>query len=113
MRISDWSSDECSSDLQGARCGCHATGQATVKGYNVRTNLCRVGASHRRSPCQSSCQSSWRMPMNSVIKPAAFQKPGAAKEEVFISNRLAAFARSEERRVGKEGVSKGDTRWSQ
>src|SRR3546814_3375349 len=32
------------------------------------------------------------MPMNSVIKPAAFHKPGAAKEEGFISNRLAAFA---------------------
>src|SRR3546814_2290671 len=31
------------------------------------------------------------MLINSVIKPAAFHKPGAAKEDGFISNRLAAF----------------------
>src|SRR3546814_13305969 len=78
IRISDWSSDVCSSDLPPA---------------NWSPNLAkarRKRKARRRNAAPIAC-------------PCALQATDSTP---------SASSRSEERRVGKEGVSKGRSRWS-
>src|SRR3546814_15115065 len=94
MRISDWSSDVCSSDLRGdAR---EAAGQLLrVKGANGagKTSLLRL-ACGLLAPAGGSVL--WNGSNISALR------------EEFTSQ----LARSEERRVGKECVSTWRSRWS-
>src|SRR3546814_10652215 len=81
MRISDWSSDVCSSDL----------GTLTVSGEAAAKQA------------------------NKAFKPKGPRQPGQHARGGKASGgqeNPAAFRRSEERRVGKECVSTGRSRWS-
>src|SRR3546814_20502967 len=100
MRISDWSSDVCSSDL---------------------THLTMLKASSEvasSAPSPSATIANWQMMpdcspivvqkprLNPYFSPEAMAEiaPGPGENEI-------AQDRSEERRVGKEGVSTGRSRW--
>src|SRR3546814_13114440 len=93
MRISDWSSDVCSSDLDG-RCRREAD-QANQKSL---------------SPSCESCVSMRRIELCSPIC-SRTESPSC---KGFRSERLSNCrrSRSEERSVGKECVSKCRSRWS-
>src|SRR3546814_15985474 len=108
MRISDWSSDVCSSDLQEDRAACNAgcgnrraarTWQARSAGSSG--NCCRQTTEDRQSDqdAQSGPSSQGRQ-----------GKEGKAQGRTV---RLTVMAgRSEERSVGKECVSTCRSRWS-
>src|SRR3546814_3624248 len=90
MRISDWSSDVCSSDLLGANDGIVSTGSLIVgvaaSGTDRSGILVAVTAPETSAPTEDG----------------KGEKDGAKSEK----------ARSEERRVGKECVSTCRSRWS-
>src|SRR3546814_13358477 len=100
MRISDWSSDVCSSDLR-----------ATVE---VQPCASEVGALHRRvveamsegARVQQQCRliKEHRLGHITRARMAHFQLAAAQHMQVTV--------RSEERRVGKECVSTCRSRWS-
>src|SRR3546814_1728458 len=83
MRISDWSSDVCSSDLSRHR-------------DSAQDSINQVG------------QEMTRRNMN--IQPTLTERPGLPVR--IIVNRDLVLRRSEERRVGKECVSTCRSRWS-
>src|SRR3546814_12057048 len=99
MRISDWSSDVCSSDLKGLV----ASGQ-------------RLGGS-----CGVACEVPWRKVVTphgprvehrrSTGRTAMATRLGAPRSAAAPDQSDMA-ARSEERRVGKECVSTCRSRWS-
>src|SRR3546814_8706370 len=92
LRISDWSSDVCSSDLRARRQARRDEGfgaQGRVEG-NVRVDERAPARGIRRNRAQGS----------------------AAQEERLSGRRPAIQLRSEERRVGKECVSTCRSRWS-
>src|SRR3546814_20806339 len=121
MRISDWSSDVCSSDLKrethdaamvdSAIARAHAYAEAGASGFFVPGlgDLALLERVCRASP----------LPVNFMAYPGAPSAAEVAREGVArISHgpfpyylALEAF-RSDERRVGKEGVGSGRTRWS-
>src|SRR3546814_9351490 len=87
MRISDWSSDVCSSDLtlsvaDGFEC---CSRKRLAEFFNTIGAILPFLVDWHGASC-SACQSELRLQMN--------------------------FLRSEERRVGKEGVSTCRSRWS-
>src|SRR3546814_15373443 len=94
MRISDWSSDVCSSDLDG---GAEASEPSAVHkcslaaGLTVTPSLPRMAASHSAAQARS---------------------PGSSIRVSGCRAKLSPPYRSEERRVGKECVSKCRSRWS-
>src|SRR3546814_13910796 len=94
MRISDWSSDVCSSDL---------VGHGSVHDQ-LETSMSAVIDSPTRNGCSVSCRGSGliltgRRWTTLIQLPVAFWAGTTAK-------------RSEERRVGKECVSTCRSRWS-
>src|SRR3546814_11462831 len=91
MRISDWSSDVCSSDL---------TASSTSGALPSAAWITRAPAS--AASADISTKSEWRAASSGgrVISAAA-SHPGAS-----------ASARPEERRVGQEWVRTGRSRWS-
>src|SRR3546814_12364146 len=99
MRISDWSSDVCSSDLVGVEAGELATEGDEVAGVEVLVEP-HVVHSGRDELVERA----------EVGEPAAHGLgDGAAHEDLLAGD---ATERSEERRVGKEGVSTCRSRWS-
>src|SRR3546814_5016017 len=84
MRISDWSSDVCSSDLLGDPGHADAADADEMDGPDIAAN-----AFHR----------------SSILEGAGFDVPADARIAKL-------FHRSEERRVGKECVSTCRSRWS-
>src|SRR3546814_14273995 len=101
MRISDWSSDVCSSDLDGKA------------GPRPRTE--------DRISCQGNhggLAVSGTRPLNGVMTHASFPAirmrrthAAAWSRAMFAENRIGPQDRSEERRVGKECGSQGRSRW--
>src|SRR3546814_13202629 len=89
MRISDWSSDVCSSDLLKARVGAHAATLLSTLVIEPEQLNEPTSNSYKRGPSQSALTLSVR-----------------GFGYVFLSSR------SEERRVGKEWVSTCRSRWS-
>src|SRR3546814_12566535 len=93
MRISDWSSDVCSSDLRAA-----ADGRSAAP------------ARHR------SWGPPWARGNRLTPSPDFFPKGDAVDGEIMVcwsqGNIAASQMRSEERRVGKECVSTCRSRWS-
>src|SRR3546814_985599 len=94
MRISDWSSDVCSSDLTGRGGGVHAAA-APEQGINVSSVL------HDLFERERSHTESLGDELQADIAPHLYARINAHD-----------LKRSEERRVGKECVSTGSTRWS-
>src|SRR3546814_15235367 len=96
MRISDWSSDVCSSDLQMARLQPYFPkihGRKRVDDQRVLSGIIFVNRNGLR----------WR---------DAPREYGPAKTLYNRWKRWRDNGRSEERRVGKEGVSTCRSRWS-
>src|SRR3546814_12467097 len=99
MRISDWSSDVCSSDLELVDAG--------------DDHLHGEGEHHREHADQRDADG------GQAIVPEGARAPGPIGAAQYVADRLYEAAdgpqpdqRSEERRVGKECVSKGRSRWS-
>src|SRR3546814_12403582 len=116
MRISDWSSDVCSSDLADAACY-----MAKEKGRN-RVHLhsdVDIETAQRRSEMQwvgrlRTAIAEHRLRLHyQILKPV---QAGAKGEGVHFELLLRLLdddgTRSEERRVGKECVSTCRSRWS-
>src|SRR3546814_13971021 len=111
MRISDWSSDVCSSDLivirrelaKLKRSGKHKQHQLLLEQYQYDgLDTCAVDGL-----CSTACP----VDINTGSLVKRLRKENHGKD----SNRLALIVarnRSEERRVGKECVSKCRSRWS-
>src|SRR3546814_14805951 len=100
MRISDWSSDVCSSDLQfGAGISVKPNARLTIGFDFVRTNWSGVKAFSEQAGF------GWRD--HNIYKFGASYDltPG-------LTVRAGTSLRSEERRVGKECVSTCRSRWS-
>src|SRR3546814_4192879 len=103
MRISDWSSDVCSSDLQMGR---HDEAQrhyssALKIAPNEPSVLSNLGLSY-------ALQKNLRRAESTLRRAAA--QPGAKPK--VRQNLALVVGRSEERRVGKECVSTCRSRWS-
>src|SRR3546814_19625571 len=100
MRISDWSSDVCSSDLAQAPID-------TQTFFRVSRNLKLLMADEfcgfTRSPCPIG---TFEMMCEGTVSGGQL---GATLQRAFA---FYATQRSEERRVGKEGVSTCRSRWS-
>src|SRR3546814_18066147 len=86
MRISDWSSDVCSSDLMAAESGGNVEGSVSGEAKKIH-GVTVIGASNI-----------------AALMPA--------DTSALFSRNLFNFLRSEARRVGKECVSKCRSRWS-
>src|SRR3546814_14146477 len=101
MRISDWSSDVCSSDL---------TGRGLVADFAAGTG---GGTRMRRDAGRMIVRLDLHQDMHGLVVRApdviAFRKP--AHRGVTFDHRRVVL-RSEERRVGKECVSTFRSRWS-
>src|SRR3546814_9638005 len=92
MRISDWSSDVCSSDLHGTGA---VIGETAIIGDRVRLyQMVTLGA--KRFPPGENGELKKGLPRHPIIE-----------DDVVIY-----AGRSEERRVGKECVSTCRSRWS-
>src|SRR3546814_19472561 len=95
MRISDWSSDVCSSDLDHVHSGLTTNGSESVIGFEI------AGADKRFYPAAARIEGETIVVSSpSVTQPKAVRYAWADDP-----------GRSEERRVGKEGVSTCRSRW--
>src|SRR3546814_15629834 len=114
MRISDWSSDVCSSDLQVVAVAA-ATGRLEFEMQIQRASaverpvhqLLLRGVERFRRPCEAAA----------YFKHDAIAAQGADDAiQRFLQPALVGWMlrtdRSEERRVWKESVSQGKSRWS-
>src|SRR3546814_2279148 len=100
MRISDWSSDVCSSDLNDR--GCRARVVRDVR------ELARAQERHGRDGDDAEFLA--REPREDELR-AVRQAHQQAVSPVDAGGAQAVGQRSEERRVGKEGVSTCRSRW--
>src|SRR3546814_17901135 len=112
MRISDWSSDVCSSDLRHFM---------MVDGIDGRVHYIDIGRGHatpsvpenatvRIESIRAQASSADRM-----VDAVARANGGRYSVDLHLRHDLqasASYARSDERRVGKERVSRCRSRWS-
>src|SRR3546814_13144200 len=101
MRISDWSSDVCSSDLQGPA-------EAVDRFWSYRRMRLDAGRDLVLRDVRES-DAADLLPVTQELGPAHNEKPA----ECLIQRVGLARTRSEERRVGKECVSTCRSWWSQ
>src|SRR3546814_14573317 len=115
MRISDWSSDVCSSDLDAAEVEAQGREPAGDEGLVQRVDdlvvhraaMLRMRVQHERDRGVAFLR----------MQVAAFDASlGTVDDDlghrILMTDRGAVAGRSEERRVGKECVSKCRSRWS-
>src|SRR3546814_11143733 len=104
MRISDWSSDVCSSDLSG---GSRAIGLRT---YYTAELVDPVAALKHYKQAQPEALKAWLLAQGQTDVSAGKRAiPGFAIKD---DRRAAASTRSKERSVGKDSVSTWKLRWS-
>src|SRR3546814_15279915 len=96
MRISDWSSDVCSSDLRILDLGC---GDGALTARLAATGAQVVGV----DPSEAFIAAARARGMDARVM---------AGEALTFNREFDAVFRSEERRVGKEGVSTCRSGWS-
>src|SRR3546814_15024862 len=101
MRISDWSSDVCSSDI--AEQGGKLRTQRNTRGSGKR---CIIDHQLRLALGGERKRIGQDQPPFGIGVTDLHRQPLARRQHV------AGAERSEERRVGKEGVSTGGCRWS-
>src|SRR3546814_12368430 len=113
MRISDWSSDVCSSDLMTSCDGCGYCVDICPsdimhidttyrRAYNIEPNMCWECYS-----CVKAC------PQHAIdVRGYADFAPLGHSVRVHRDEQKGTIARAEERRVGKECVSTCRSRWS-
>src|SRR3546814_14487728 len=97
MRISDWNSDVCSSDLRQPLVGREQDDLARIVIVSLRLEVVQVLADVDVQ--QQGLAAAGGIPEGDLVQVVRFE----------IAER---FRRSEERRVGKECVSTGRSRWS-
>src|SRR3546814_14684544 len=102
MRISDWSSDVCSSDL--------ATPIVAINPDNP--NLALIAALQEAGVTVAICSQAMNRAELSADDLAPGVRVDAAAITTLTNLQLRGWARSEERRVGKECVSTCRSRWS-
>src|SRR3546814_17725678 len=101
MRISDWSSDVCSSDLYPSAIAQRFLPIAVVISSPVEEGcFCRFNL-RRAAEVQAV------VPLRQTSRDARCRD-----REYLVAKRDRLSDRSEERRVGKEGVSTGRSRWA-
>src|SRR3546814_20691025 len=100
MRISDWSSDVCSSDLLGAEILLHLADETAGEGAQVR-HLQRVVRRDDEPKMVAIIFAALGKFLRVEVIAARAEQPG-----------LLPIPRSDERRVGKECVSRCRSRWS-
>src|SRR3546814_11598954 len=99
MRISDWSSDVCSSDLIALDCACICE----IK-RNLASDALTAAQHERGAPSNSE--------IHDILLSQSARLPGGLGETFLQAPHYPpALGRSEERRVGKECVSTGRSRW--
>src|SRR3546814_14856303 len=101
MRISDWSSDVCSSDLMTEEGERFVDGVWAIFGHG---NVAGLGEALQKA---GNGLPTWRGQNEQTMAHAAIAYAKAKKRR-----RVQAVTRSEERRVGKEGVRTCRSRWS-
>src|SRR3546814_17255606 len=101
MRISDWSSDVCSSDLQVGRLDGIAVDAVVALKKAGDALIAEIGLRRRRIDLFVQRERPARKPGQSLVNELPLGLIGRARDE-----------RSEERRVGKECVSTCRSRWS-
>src|SRR3546814_17497424 len=107
MRISDWSSDVCSSDLPKA-----SDDRVFVTAFSVSVEMAGKTCAGAASAA-ATCVGGDVVAAQAESRPSAAMKAGKRINKVSESIcRLEALSRSEERRVGKECVSQFRSRWS-
>src|SRR3546814_12767126 len=115
MRISDWSSDVCSSDLGIAsvprqqQCG----GERATTGGSDRNARLLPGDLTRTAVAAQLRHRLVREAETVQTTGADLAAEGVQRQLAIERDALTAFDRSEERRVGKECVSTCRSRWSQ
>src|SRR3546814_20048077 len=97
MRISDWSSDVCSSDLPGSAY------QYTNSGYSLLAEVVRRASGQS---LRVFCEDRIFRPLG--MSHTHFQD----KISDIVPDRALSYTRTAERRVGKECVSTCRSRWS-
>src|SRR3546814_12911469 len=102
MRISDWSSDVCSSDLKTAR---DSAGSVRDR---MQARIPSPGGTYPLVGSHPSNTENSRIPMT-LSQKLGTDTPTSAADMTVVSIQLF---RSEERRVGKECVSTCKSRWS-
>src|SRR3546814_11260522 len=111
MRISDWSSDVCSSDL-AAPAGHGWHDRATHEPRGLHPDEARCSAMRRRSDAAFKGR---RRPGRTASGMIGIFQAGGSRLWVTDAAQIGALSRqarrSEERRVGKECGSTGRTRW--
>src|SRR3546814_11148430 len=106
MRISDWSSDVCSSDLGFL----DVYGELRVRAETQRRARMTVAPDQRHLNIVGTLHGGFLM---AIVDHALFAGPMALGiEDAAGGVTIDAPVRSEERRVGKECVSTGRSRWS-
>src|SRR3546814_14467281 len=112
MRISDWSSDVCSSDLQlsrpaGSRC------DERISLRSVDEQLRTLQLTQRVPWVDRMVEDFGFQPFRTGERPlAVFIARGVFDEAIKRIVTPAAIDRSEESRVGKGGVGSGKSRWA-
>src|SRR3546814_19159511 len=102
MRISDWSSDVCSSDLVSAV----SPANVMLPGKGKVTSTGKLGDVMKES-IQAAESFVKSRAVQYGIKPTLFEK-----RDIHVHVPEGATPRSEERRVGQECVSTSRSRWS-
>src|SRR3546814_18126866 len=121
MRISDWSSDVCSFALSFVT----VTQQPATRRQILARGLPRTDAAQETVSQISNDEQDSSLPeyeaeqpstFNNQVKSEAFVQPAIAENPIVpkVPSKPAAprLERSEESSVGKEGVSRGRSRWS-
>src|SRR3546814_14429210 len=123
MRISDWSSDVCSSDLVSLSVGqIHKLAGGRYLHLDLRMETRKFGeVGHEQVRCEGRRQCHPQKPAHALIAPEDARLQQVRRrfhlvrefEELLARSRQAeARGRSEERRGGKEGVRTGNSGWS-
>src|SRR3546814_14731164 len=108
MRISDWSSDVCSSDLD-------RVGHGSTSGFAVE--FAEQFGTHFRDALTAVLHQEGEQPAHPLIIGAVVDEPafplGFHQTRPFENAQvMRPGGRSDERRVGKEGVSTFNSRWA-
>src|SRR3546814_15313582 len=110
MRISDWSSDVCSSDLFGPVIQFGAGGPDAVLASGTDRGMDLPPLNGFLASQLIERSRAWRRVLAPQISGAATE---AVQQALVQVSELISELRSEERRVGKECVSTCRSRWSQ
>src|SRR3546814_14763109 len=105
MRISDWSSDVCSSDLTMLSIGAFDVSRMIATQIDYQQAAAEVASLAIARPPQSD---------TAYLKTAAASASGLDEEDITVTTKITCDGvdRSEERRVGKEWVRTCRSRWS-